>query len=61
MHRTAPTNIPARRVKRGDSLTNLLGTVKSVDLHHGNVLITMTSGHKQYFGPSDPVTVNKPI
>jgi hypothetical protein len=61
MHRTAPTKVPARRVRRGDSLTNLIGTVASVDIHEGNVLITMTSGHQQYFGLREPVTVNKPV
>jgi hypothetical protein len=61
MHRTAPTKVPAKRVKRGDSLTNLLGTVASVDIHDGDVLITMTSGYQAHYGLTEPVTVNKPI
>jgi hypothetical protein len=60
MGRTTPTNVRAKHVKRGDSLTNLTGTVASVTTEGREVLITMSDGDRFYRGVNEMVTVNRP-
>ena len=59
MGRTTPTNVRAKHVKRGDSLTNLAGLVTSVTPEGKEVLITMSDGDKFYRGANEMVTVNR--
>lgn len=61
MGRTTPTRVRAKHVKRGDSLTNLVGLVASVRIQDKDVLITMTDGDRMYFGVNHMVVVNRPV
>ncbi len=59
MGRTTPTNVRAKHIKRGDSLTNLAGTVASVTTEGQEILITMSDGDKFYRSANTMVTVNR--
>jgi hypothetical protein len=61
MPRTTPTRVPAKRVKVGDSLTNITGRVAKVEIKEQDVLITMSDGDRMFFGHKEIVIVNRPL